>query len=94
MNGEKKYMQLKFKTIDYSKAISWANVYLSSMIIILHTDVPSGISDYTPALLAIWGGVKENINVICNIAVPAFFIISAYLMFKKYNYKAYYAILK
>lgn len=87
-------MQLQIKKTDYSKAISWSNVYLSSMIIILHTDVPSGIADYTPALLAKWDGVKEIINVICDVAVPAFFIISAYLMFRKYNFKSYYDILK
>lgn len=82
------------KPVNYSKAISWCNIFLSALIIILHTDIPSNISDYSFEIVQVWTEIKGCINVICDIAVPAFFIISAFLLYRKYNYKNYFGLLK
>lgn len=82
------------KKIDYSKAISYSNCILSILIILLHTDIPTNNLKYSARTIEIWHIVKSNINVVCDIAVPSFFIISAYLLFRRYERVSYLNLLK
>lgn len=77
-------MKIKEKEHDVSNwscSILWINLVLSILIVFLHVNFKS--KDFKYSIL------KQYINVIADCAVPAFFCISAYLTFRKYELHKY-----
>lgn len=66
---------------NWSRAIIWLNMFLSVLIVLLHTNVE------TSDLLYLH--VKQTIDVFADVAVPAFFFVSAYLLFRKDRHDNY-----
>jgi len=59
---------------NWSIAIQWLNLFLSILIVFLHLDLGNSNSVYV--------AVKRVMNVLADSAVPAYFIVSAYLSFR------------
>lgn len=85
----KKAIRTKYRTLgcerdssSWSYAILWLNLFLSFLIVLLHTDMESPHKTYI--------AVKRIINIISDVAVPAFFFVSAYLMFRSYGINKYF----
>lgn len=79
--------------IHYSWAIMWCNFFLSFLIVCLHTNIPE--TQTLPAgISARWDTIKQVISAIADVAVPCFFTISAYLLFRKFTCTNYAYVVK
>lgn len=71
---------------NWSKAILWLNLFLSILIVFLHTNLESAQIAYVR--------VKKVIDVLADMATPAFFGVSAYCSFRNYRMGAYFSVLR
>lgn len=71
---------------NWSIAIQWLNLFLSVLIVFLHFDLGNSNGAYIVA--------KRVMNVLGDSAVPAFFIISAYLSFRSQRPIRYLSLLR
>ena len=81
---------MQTKEIKYSLRIGRINFILTFFIILLHSRIPY-INSTTICNVPQWYSVIEKILVnVYQSAVPTFFAISAYLLFRNYTFKDYF----
>lgn len=74
---------------NYSYKIENINYILIFLIVILHSSLSSFVSENSTIY-----SIFNFINVICDVAVPTFILISAYLFFRNFDYSKYFIKLK